>query len=522
MFTAFLDCLAALHGWRAHAAAASLGLLSALALPPVHALPVLLVAVPGLLALLGGAPDWRAALLRGFWFGFAHHVLGLCWLTDAILIEAARYWWLVPLATPATAAILATFVAAACLAAWFARPGWPRAAALAGAWVLADLARQFVATGFPWNPWGADWAVPGGFGDVFLQPAAWIGVHGLTLLTLLVAATPGLGRRATALGAAALALWAGFGLWRLVAPPPSAPAVEIVLAQGNVAEGHKWDRALAVGIFQHYLDLTREGVARARAEAPGRTPVVVWPESASPFLVAGDPTARDMIAQAAGGAVVLAGSVRFDAAGQPRNSLVAVAGAGEPAALYDKWHLVPFGEYSPGWVPVAVQLVRGGGFASGPGPRTLHVAGLPSAGAVICYEAIFSAQVVDAADRPEWLVNVTNDAWFGASVGPRQHLAAARLRAVEEGLPLMRAANTGISAAYDAYGREQARLGIGVAGVVVTGLSGALPATVFARFGLVIPGALAALALAMGYSSFLRNYIRYAGKSGILDDIPIK
>ena len=132
------------------------------------------------------------AARRGWWFGFGHHVLGLYWVTEAILFEAARFWWLVPLAVPALAATLALFIAAACFMARLARPGWPRVLALAGAWVLADLARQFVLTGFPWNPWGSVWAIPGPIGDMFIQPAAWISVHGLTLATLLLAATPAL------------------------------------------------------------------------------------------------------------------------------------------------------------------------------------------------------------------------------------------------------------------------------------------------------------------------------------------
>jgi len=501
VLTAPLSRLASLTGWRAHAAAAVLGLLSALALPPLHLLPVLLLVVPGLLALIGAAPTWRGALLRGFWFGFAHHLLGLYWVTDAILIEAARYWWLVPLAVPALSAGLALFIAAACGVARLAAPGWRRAFALAGAWVLLDGARQFIATGFPWNLWGADWAVPGWFGDVFIQLAAWVGVPGLTLFTLLLAATPGLGRRALAIGAVGLIAWGGFGVLRLSAPPPPAPGVEAVLAQGNVAQGEKWNRARAIEIFRRYLALTRNGLAEARTRAPASTPVVVWPESASPFLADTDAGARAAIAEATGGAAALIGSVRFDADNRPRNSLVALVGSGPPVALYDKWHLVPFGEYAPGWVPFAVQLVPGGGFAFGPGPATIHVPGLPPAGPLICYEAIFPAQVVDEADRPAWMVNVTNDAWFGNSTGPRQHLAAARLRAVEEGMPLVRAANTGISAAFDAYGRELARLGLGMAGTVVVALPGAVAAPPFARFGLAIPAALACLALLAGLAS---------------------
>jgi apolipoprotein N-acyltransferase len=495
-----LRWLASLTGWRANVAACVLGLLSALALPPLHLLPVLLVAVPGLLALIGAAAGWRQALLRGFWFGFAHHLIGLYWITDAILVEAAQFWWLVPLAVPALSAVLALFIAAPCGVARLVRPGYSRALALAGAWVLADLARQYIATGFPWNLWGGDWAIPGALGDVLIQPAAWVGVPGMTLLTLLLAATPAFGRRAMAFGAAGLLVWVGFGLWRLSAPLPPLPGVEVVLVQGNVPQGEKWSRARAVSIFRHYLDLSRQGMAEARARDPASVHVVVWPESASPFLLDSDAAARAAINDAVEGATGLIGTVRFDADERPRNSLVALVGPGTPVATYDKWHLVPFGEYAPGWMPFAVQVVPGGGFAFGSGPATLHVPGLPPLAPLICYEAIFPGEVVNESDRPAWLVNVTNDAWFGNSTGPRQHLAAARLRAVEEGLPLVRAANTGISAAFDAYGREQARLGINRAGTIVIALPGALAAPPFARFGLAIPASLAVLALLAGFA----------------------
>jgi apolipoprotein N-acyltransferase len=486
-------------GWRPAGAAFGLGLLSAAALPPLHALPVLAVALPGLLGLIGSAATPREAGWRGFTFGFGHHLVGLYWITEAILVEAARFWWFVPVAVPMLAAVLAVFIAAPCWLAWRAEAGWRRAAVLAGAWVVADLARQFIATGFPWNPLGSVWAVPGRFGDVMLQPAAWVGVHGLTLATLLIAATPALGRRAMAAGAAALLAWAGAGVARLhLATPSAPPGIELVLVQGNIPQGRKWDRAFAVSTFERYLALTREGMAQAkRPPFSTRAAVAVWPESASPFLLGRDEAAREAIAEAAGGPV-LAGSVRFDAAGRPRNALMAIAGAALPEAIYDKWHLVPFGEYQPGWFPLPIQVVPGGGFAAGPGPVTLHLPGLPAVGPLICYEAIFPAQVVDQADRPEWLVNVTNDAWFGNSTGPRQHLAAARLRAVEEGLPLMRAANTGISAGFDAFGRELGRLGLDTEGVLVLGLPGRLAPTLFARAGLAMPLALAVLALLGG------------------------
>ncbi len=494
MISRFLLRLAALRGLRADFAALALGALSAAALPPVHAIPVLLVSVPGLLALLNGARNPAVAARRGWWFGFGHHLLGLYWITEAILFEADRFWWLVPLAVPATAAGLAAFIAAACAMARLARPGWPRVLAFAGAWVLADLARQFVLTGFPWNLWGSVWEIPGPIGDVFIQPAAWVGVHGLTLATVLLAATPALAWRWRIAGGAALVAWTVLGFVRLEKPLPSTVPLTVVLVQGNVAQGQKWDQGVAVRIFRHYLALTEQG----RTDAGAGPMVVIWPETAFPGLLPIDQAARQVIEQATGGAPSLIGSVRFDEQRRPRNSLVALTDGGAIAAIYDKWHLVPFGEYIPDWLPLPLMVMPGGGFASGPGPRTLHVPGLPPFGALICYEAIFSGQIVDRDDRPAWLVNVTNDAWFGNSSGPRQHLAAARMRAVEEGLPLVRAANTGISAAFDARGHELARLGMQQTGTQAVTLPGALPATLFARFGLWVPGLLAAAALGAG------------------------
>jgi apolipoprotein N-acyltransferase len=486
--------LAALRGWRADLAAGLSGAISALALPPLYGLPALLIGIPALLCLIHGARGPAVAARRGWWFGFGLYVIGLYWITEAILIEAARFWWLVPFAVPGLAALLAVFVAVPAAVARLARPGWRMAMTLAGAWVLADLARQFVATGFPWNPLGSVWEFPGRLGDIMIQPASLVGVHGLTLATILLASTPLLGWAWRGGGLAVLALWVGFGIVRLDQPMPPGPDLTVLLIQGNVAQGQKWDRALMVSIFRHYLALTREAVAKA----DGHPAVVVWPETASPALLQTDDQARAMIAEAAGGATALVGSVRFDNAERPRNSLFALGASGVIEAVYDKWHLVPFGEYEPDWLPVGVQVVPGGGFARGPGPETLHVPGLPPVGALICYEAIFSHQVIDESDRPAWMVNVTNDAWFGNSAGPRQHLAAARLRAVEEGLPLMRAANTGISAAFDAKGHELGRLDMQTTGVLPVHLPPPLVLPLYARVGLLLPGGVAVLVLMIG------------------------
>jgi apolipoprotein N-acyltransferase len=489
-----VPALAGFAGRRPKLSAWLLGLLSAAALPPIHAIPVLALCLPGLFYLLALGRGWRNAFAVGFMFGFGEHLLGLYWITEAIMIESARFWWLVPIAVPMLAAVLALFVAAPCAlaATWPARG---RLWLLVGAWILAELARQFVLSGFPWNPLGSIWAIPGPLGNVMIQPAAVVGVHGLTAGTLLLGFALARGRRGAAAAAIGLAAWAAFGLWRL-GPNPPGPNLAVVLVQGDIDQAGKWNRDRALRIFETYLDLTRAGRRAAAARYPRDGAVTIWPETASPFLVDRDPDARAAIAEAADGPA-LVGSIRFDAANRPYNSLVAVEGRGPAAAVYDKWHLVPFGEYQPGWFPLPIAFVTGDGFGRGPGPQTLHVPGLPAYGALICYEAIFPGEIV-AAERPAWLVNVTNDAWFGNSTGPRQHLAAARLRAVEEGLPLMRAANTGISAGFDGYGRELGRLGMEARGSLVLPLPGPLSATPFARFGLWIDLALALAAIAAG------------------------
>ena len=489
-----------LSGRRADLTALLAGALAALALPPVNAIPVLLLSVPALLCLIQGARGAATAARRGWWFGLGLNIAGLYWITEAILIEADQFWWLVPFAVPALAAVLALFVAAAATVTSYARPGWPMALTLAGAWVLTDLARQFVLTGFPWNPLGSVWALPGAVGDVLIQPAALVGVHGLTCLTLLLAATPLLGWRPRIAAISLLAAWCAFGVARLAQPIPPGPDVTVLLVQGNVAQGEKWNRAIMVAIFRRYLDMTRDAIAGVHGPA-----VIVWPETASPALLQTDDEARVLIAQAAGGNQALIGGVRFDQDGRPRNSLFALGPGGRIEAIYDKAHLVPFGEYQPDWLPLGIQLVPGGGFARGPGPQTLVLPGLPPVGPLICYEAIFSRQVVDPDHRPDWMVNVTNDAWFGNSSGPRQHLVAARLRAVEEGLPLFRAANTGISAAFDARGHELARLGMRQTGVVSAHLPGNVPPPVYTRVGLAAPLAMGVMAVLFGLLGRRRN-----------------
>ncbi len=486
------EALSSLTGWRADLTACVLGAFSALAFTPLNIVPALLIAFPALLRLAPGAP-----FRRGFWFGFGQHLVGLYWITSAILVMAAQFWWFVPIAVPLLSATLALFIAVPVALACRLPAGLPRVLALPGLWVLGELARQFVGGGFPWNPLGSVWAIAAGvpfasIGVVMTQPAAWIGTPGLSLLTVLLACLPSLGRRGLLAAAIVLALWFGAGAWRLTGPDPASPGLDALLVQGDVPETEKHDASWAPAAFGRYLAMTRQGLDAA----PGRPTLVIWPETASPYLLTQDAAARVAVAAAAEGAVAtLAGAIRFDARDQAYNSLVAVLPDGSVGDVYDKVHLVTFGEYSPPWLPFHIAP---GDLEPGARVHTLHLPGVPALGPMICYEAIFPAGVVDEGDRPALLVNITNDAWFGNSTGPRQHLQAARLRAIEEGLPLVRAANTGISAVFDAHGRELARLGLERRATLRWPLPGAGKPAPFARLGLIIPGVLSLLMSILG------------------------
>jgi len=468
------------------------GLAAALALPPLHLLPVLLFSVPALLNLLEAAGIWRRAALIGWLYGFGLALAGLYWITEPILTEAADFWWLVPFAAPLLAFAVAFYTVIPALAAyWIRRPGLGRLLVFAGAWVLSNLLQQFAFTGFPWNYWGTDWTIPGPLGDVFIQPAALAGVHGLTLATVILAGLPLLRRRGFVLLIAAVALWAGFGVARLqtkVAPT----GIKLALVQPDFPVPGSYDRPSLIAHWQRLLAMSAAGIA-AGANA------IIWPEAASPWLLASDVNARQQLAAVTGTTPVLAGAFHIVSDTDARNSLVVTAGPGPALAVYDKWKLVPFGEYMPEWIPVKIipdQL--GTGFTPGPGPRTITIPGLPPFGPLICYEDVFSGEILPKGERPDWLVVITDDAWFGDSSGPRQHFENARLRAAEEGLPLARDANSGTSAVFNAFGHLEAALPLDGQGVLVQTLPGHLPPTLYARLGLTFPVILSVLSIVIG------------------------
>ena len=467
------------------------GAATALALAPFHLWP----AIAGfgvLLHQLSGAGAGRGALF-GWSFGFGHFLAGLYWIAIAFGADAERVGHLAIPAILLLCAGLALFPAAACAAFGALRLRSVEASVLALAllWTVAEWLRGTVFGGFPWNLIGYVW--------VDLAPAqlaAAIGVHGLSALTVALGAALAvpflrISRRrwlAPTLALVLLALAWGVGALRLAGAEVAwNEDVRLRLVQGNVAQHHKWDPALRARWFERHLRLS--------AAPPGDVTHVIWPESATPYAIEQEPVVRARLAEVVPPrGLLITGGERFDLDQTPArawNSLFVIDGAGALVERYDKVRLVPFGEFLPArdlLGRIGLQSVARGtlDFQAGTGTRTLALPGLPPVGPLICYETIFSGAVVAPGPRPGWLLNITNDAWFGDSSGPYQHLAMARMRAIEEGLPLVRAANTGISAVIDPWGRVISQLALGELGTLDSALPLPLPPPPFARFGAVI------------------------------------
>ncbi len=507
--TRLADSVRALSGWRRALAAVALGGLSAHSLPPFHFVPLLLPAFMGLVWMLEGAEarprPVRRALAAGFGFGFGHFFVGLHWIVEPMLVDPARTAWMIPFAWPGLAAVLAVFPALVCGALAPARFGdrtLARVLALAGLWTFVEMLRGFVFTGFPWNLVGYAWSAV----TPVMQSTSVLGILGLGTLTVLMAAMPSVlgnaavpARRRWAVaalfaGVLPAALWAG-GTARLAgAETAFVPDVRLRIVQANIAQRDKWNPELRTGHLARHIELSRSDA--------GASPThVIWPETAVPFLLANDALVRVQASRAVpAGGTLITGSVRTAFGSRGRrlyNALLAIDDEANIGQVYDKAHLVPFGEYVPlrGVLPVDKVVPGQSDFTPGTGRALLRVDGLPAFSPLICYEAIFPGRVTPDGPRPGWLLNLTNDAWFGNFAGPRQHFAIASTRAVEEGLPMVRAANTGISAVIDPYGRVLARLGLGEAGILDSDLPEQLPPTVYARWGDLIPAVFAALLL---------------------------
>jgi apolipoprotein N-acyltransferase len=438
----------------------------------------------------------RSAFLRGWAAGFGYFLVGTWWIGEAFLVDMETHGWQAPFAVFLLPAGLALFWGLGAMAYRRIAPAHAgRILVFAAVWSLAEWLRGHALTGFPWNLPGEAWRA----GTAPSQAAAVIGAYGLSFVTLAVGAAfvvlfPGHGRRprVAALGAAAVALavlWGG-GAWRLSRPAPADTGLIVRVVQPDIPQSMKWSPEAFQSTVDRYVAMT------AQAPTGGRRPdVVVWPESALPasaneVLAEGTWTLDAVTASLAPGQTLLAGLYRIED-GAYFNSLVALRREGGGLVglgLYDKHRLVPFGEY----LPLESMMERlglkqlaglGESFSPGPTPAPITPAGLPALQPLICYESLFPGFTGRGADRPAWIVNVSNDAWFGQTSGPWQHLNLASYRAIEEGLPLVRATPTGVSAMVDGYGRTRARLALGEQGVLDAALPAALAPTPYSRWG---------------------------------------
>jgi apolipoprotein N-acyltransferase len=486
--------LAAASSWPARGLALVLGVVAGLGFAPLNLVPLFALGLIGLIWLTAEAPTRRAGFLIGWWWGLGHFAMNSYWIAESFLVDAERFAWMIPFILGGLSAYLALYPALATLVLRaIPRPmSFSGIAGFATAWTAAEWLRGHLLTGYPWDLAAYIWSGS----DAMMQSAAWWGSWGLSLVTVFAFGLPALflrmERRTTWRALAGLALVIGglyaAGAWRLShAVGPATPGDLVRIVQPNVAQSLKIsadDRPQQV-----------DKLMRLTLETPGfdKVKAVVWPESAVNYLLEREPNLVSVLSQAApAGGVLVTGAPRgAPASGQLSevwNSLAVIDHDGRILATADKFHLVPLGEYVPfrEIFPFINKLTPGSmNFSAGPGPRTLRVPGLPPFSPLICYEAIFPGAVTDSRDRPGVMINITNDGWFGTSTGPFQHLASARFRAVEEGIPMLRAANTGISAVVDAYGRLRASSHLMVEAVIDAPIPAALPPTPFARFGLL-------------------------------------
>jgi apolipoprotein N-acyltransferase len=485
----YADRLAQLQGYKSFFAAAVLGLLATLSLPPLYLWQILYVVFPSLMWLLVGAARRRTAFALGWWFGFGLFGGSLYWIGNALLISAGGYGWLLPFASFGLPAVFALYSALATLAAWHGHSHLQRGLLFAGAWVFAEWLRGHLFTGFPWNLVGYSWAQS----EELIQVAAVFGIYGVSLtLALSVVLPSALADRTSrrvvialvVSAALPLMMWIGGGIRLNMAPETGTATVDGIglrIVQPSISQREKWPPNLRKRNMARFLDMSQR-------DRPSWITHIVWPETAATFFVEEDVALRRaMAAVIPRGGLLLTGAPRRQSdPAKLWNSLIAVDGAGEVVASYDKTHLVPFGEYIPFRDILPMDKIVHGqiDYSPGEGIKTLRLLGLPPVSALICYEVIFPGRVMNRADPPAWLLNITNDAWYGETVGPHQHLAIALVRAVEEGRPLIRATNTGISAVIDAYGRTIHSLGLNANGVIDSRLPAAIPGTtLFARRG---------------------------------------
>jgi apolipoprotein N-acyltransferase len=521
--------IGALHdltGWRRFAAAFLAGSLSVLAHAPFHLWPVLFLTLPVLVWLVDGITErhtqthsqtgqnrkslFKKAAATGWAFGFGYFLFGLYWIGKAFLVEAGIYIFLMPIAMTLMPAGLALFYALAIgFAALFWRPGLSRVLILAVLLAITEWLRGHILTGFPWNALGHVFAGEAGLS----QLSSLLGPYALSFFCVLIFTSPAIAADkkspkninfsmakpplviATLLLAASL-----WGHQRLsAAVDENVDGVRLRLVQPNIKQVDKWRPGNAAPIYRTMLKMSGQQTKTTPQGLAGITHLI-WPESALPFFMARSKDALQGIDNLLpNNTTLITGAMRHKTTGKTKkgreraifNSLFIVDDKAKITQTFDKKHLVPFGEYLPFHGALEqiglrkIVQVRGH-FEFGQQPRLIKLKNVPPFAPLICYEVVFPDEIIEDGERPSWLVNLTNDAWYGVSTGPYQHFVQSRIRAIEQGLPMVRVANTGISGVIDPYGRVRQSLPLASAGIIDAALPAAISKTIYARYGALL------------------------------------
>ena len=484
-----------------------LGMLSARALPPFYAFPLLFLTFSAFLLLLNQAQNKRQSFACGYWFGFGYFACNMAWIGNAVLIDAEKLGWLFPIILLAAGGFFGLFIALPALLTNLIKSFYGRWLSFAAWWVIFEWIRSFILTGFPWNLLGSVLA----FNLTLLQAAAVIGTYGLSLAVLMICSAPALIIHyqnkisySIALGSILLILAGliGYGRNHLAQMDTTPSNTKIRLVQPAIPQDMKWNRQKLEENLQQYIDMSKQ-------EGLEDIDFVIWGETATPFALDFEPQYLEKVRTAIPEkGYLITGLVRYEYQGNdfhPLNSSFVVDKSGQIIDYYDKSHLVPFGEYIPlrrflpSWITPVTNTITD--FLPGNGPKSIKINNQPSFGISICYEIIFPHQIINLQDKPEWLINLTNDGWYGISQGPYQHLVTTRLRAIEEGRTIVRAANTGISAVINPYGKILAQIPLNRTDIIDINLPQELyKETNYGQYGNLIPLILCFMNMAIAFA----------------------
>ncbi len=460
------------RGWKRYILSALMGLLVTFSLPPFFDIVTMIVGFSGFFIILSYCDNRKTAFLLGWWFGFGQFVTSLYWISNSLLVDAARFAWLIPFAILLIPAICALFVAAVSLLVHISRlKGFIAVILFALLWVIAEIIRSYIFW-FPWNLIGYSWLVS----SYISQFASIVGVYGLSILAVIVATIPATiflseNRKftSTIIVSVILLLIFAYGSSIYKEAIHDKEGTKIRIVQGNIPQQYNLTQEIRLKTLMKYVELSKKWYDKESDVAD----ILVWPESAIPFILDGDENLKNAIAEAIPkDSILVSGSFRVEGEGGDRkfwNSIHVFDDKGDIIDYYDKYILVPFGEFIPfkSFLPFLDKITEGAvDFSRGSGAKTLHIDGKPSFSPLICYEGIFSGMVIDDTDIPNIIINITNDAWFGDSIGPYQHMNMVRMRAIEERIPVIRAANTGISVYVDKYGNILKRKELNDEGVI--------------------------------------------------------